>query len=136
MITSYQFIGQIGEGKDEKIIRAVGLIEKKEVSIKFSKLKKTDKYKECLVEGLILHKAFPEYYETKFSNGLNIQVYEYIKGQALSQNILERKESESSNIINIMVQMLDVLNYLPQHRISIRAINPSNVIIAANDSIF
>lgn len=135
LISSYEFIGYLGGSDNLRIMRAVDIMTKKDVSITF-KLKKT-KYKSLgvLIRGFMKHKAFAEYLGDKLIGDIEIQIYEYIKGKSLISYIEEGNVMGDSFIINIFIQILDAINYLHQHHIAHRGLNLSVITLSNNRDI-
>lgn len=123
----------LGSGSFCKVYYGIHKLKNQEVAIKkiaFDELSdglKARTIKEINILQSVSHPNIIKLYDYKFDSNKLFLITEYCNGGNLSDWI--KKEKSSTEILNIIKQILEALNYLQENKIMHRDIKPQNILI-------
>ncbi|MCP4153619.1 MAG: protein kinase [bacterium] len=139
-IGKYQIIGELGKGamgivykaKDPHIKRTVAI-----KTIRFDMINQSFKQEETVERfireaqsaGILSHPNIVTIYDVGEDNGTTYIVMEYIEGTSLEDVIASGTKKSTGEIVDIMIQLGDALDYAHEKGIVHRDIKPGNILI-------
>ncbi len=127
-------MGLVYRAKDPDIDRfvAIKVLNLNSKSIKFSKEAAFEAFKrEAKAAGALVHPNIVTIFEVNFEHDPPYIVMQYVEGVALSKLIAQQKMLSINDILSIVEQVADALDYAHTKRIFHRDIKPANILYTA-----
>lgn len=137
-IGKYTIIEMLGKGAMGVVYKALDPDINREVAVKTIRFDIVDGDDEEMMErfireaqaaGMLDHTNIATIYDVGREKDLTYIVMQYIKGQSLQQVIAKKKKFSPKEINEIMIPLLEALEYAHQHAIVHRDIKPANILI-------
>lgn len=138
----YEIIKSIGEGGMANVYLADDKVLHRKVAIKVLRgdLANDEKFirrfqREAHNAALLSHPNIVEMYDVGEDNGTYYIVMEYVEGRTLKQLLKKRGALTVSEVIDIMLQLTDGINYAHDKYIIHRDLKPQNIMISDDGKI-
>jgi len=136
----YKIIRLIGGGGMANVYLAYDSILDREVALKLLRLEfASDEefirrfYREAQAATSLAHPNIVSIYDIGEENEFYFIVMEYVDGQTLKEYILENKNPNIDEVIDIMKQLTSAISHAHQNQIIHRDIKPQNILIDRNN---
>ncbi|MCS6961984.1 MAG: protein kinase [Deltaproteobacteria bacterium] len=124
-------MGLVYKAKDPDIDRfvAIKVLNLNSKSIKFTRDAALDAFKkEAKAAGALNHPNIVTVYEVNFESNPPYIVMQYIEGVSVSKLIVQNKLRDIQEVVFILTQVADALDYAHKHNVFHRDIKPSNLL--------
>lgn len=136
LAAKYEFAGEIGRGGMAIVYKAVHKRLGRTVALKV--LPQQLAYEKELLERFhrearslasLKHPSIVPVYDEGFENGVHYFAMEYLEGKSLSANITEKRRLQVQDIVPIIIQIADALDYIHAHGLVHRDVKSANIFI-------